>query len=137
MTKTKMHLAFDLSWTHLEGRWRMPGSWTGRVYPDLGMFKEIASIAERGRIDMLFFGDGTGIPSTWRGSQDEAVRWGIGWPRQDISPYIAGLCHHTKHVGVRITPSSPLLPPLHTPRPFTPPAPPPAPPPPLHLPPPP
>ena len=31
------------------------------------MFKEIASIAERGRIDMLFFGDGTGIrpPCGW------------------------------------------------------------------------
>ena len=95
MSKIKMHLAFDLSWTHLEGRWRMPGSWTGRAYPDLGMFKEIASIAERGCIDMLFFGDGTGIPSTWRGSLDEAVRWGIGWPRQDMSPLIAALSRST------------------------------------------
>ena len=64
----------------MQGRWRLPGSWTGRTYPDLGIFKEVASIAERGRIDMLFFGDGTGIPSTWRGSIEEAVRWGIGWP---------------------------------------------------------
>ncbi|HEX9465407.1 MAG TPA: NtaA/DmoA family FMN-dependent monooxygenase [Alphaproteobacteria bacterium] len=116
MTKTKMHLAFDLSWTHLEGRWRMPGSWTGRVYPDLGMFKEIASIAERGRIDMLFFGDGTGIPSTWRGSQDEAVRWGIGWPRQDMSPYIAVLGQHTKHVGFGITYSSTFMHPFYVAR---------------------
>lgn len=114
--KAKMHLAFDLSWTHLEGRWRMPGSWTGRVYPDLGMFKEIASIAERGRIDMLFFGDGTGIPSTWRGSQDEAVRWGIGWPRQDMSPYIAVLAQHTKHVGFGITYSSTFMHPFYVAR---------------------
>jgi hypothetical protein len=59
-----MHLAFDLSFTHMEGRWRMPGSWIGRTFPDLRMFEEIALIAERGCIDMLFFGDGTGIPST-------------------------------------------------------------------------
>jgi FMN-dependent oxidoreductase (nitrilotriacetate monooxygenase family) len=116
MKKIKMHLAFDLSWTHLEGRWRMPGSWTGRVYPDIGMFKEIASIAERGRIDMLFFGDGTGIPSTWRGSQDEAVRWGIGWPRQDMSPYIAILGQHTKHVGFGITYSSTFMHPFYVAR---------------------
>src|SRR5258708_1215365 len=116
MSKTKMHLAFDLSWTHLEGRWRMPGSWTGRVYPDLGMFKEIASIAERGCIDMLFFGDGTGIPSTWRGSQDELVRWGIGWPRQDMSPYIDVLGQHTKHVGFGITYSSTFMHPFYVAR---------------------
>jgi long-chain alkane monooxygenase len=95
--KTKMKLAFDLSWTHLQGRWRLPGSWTGRTYPDMTVFKEVASIAERGRIDMLFFGDGTGIPSTWRGSIEEAVRWGIGWPRQDMSPYISVLAQDYEH----------------------------------------
>ena len=65
----KIHLAFDISYTHLDGRWRMPGSWTGRTYPDLDVYEEIARIAERGCIDMLFFGDGTGIPDTWQGSQ--------------------------------------------------------------------
>ncbi len=72
-----MHLAFDLSWTHLEGRWRNLGSWTGRTYPNLGILTEVAMIAERGGIDMLFFGDGTGIPSTWRGSRDAAIKWGM------------------------------------------------------------
>ena len=75
----KIHLAFDISYTHLDGRWRMPGSWTGRTYPNLDVYEEIARISERGCIDMLFFGDGTGIPDTWQGSRDEAVRWGIGW----------------------------------------------------------
>jgi alkanesulfonate monooxygenase SsuD/methylene tetrahydromethanopterin reductase-like flavin-dependent oxidoreductase (luciferase family) len=111
--KTKMHLAFDLSWTHLEGRWRNPGSWTGRTYPDLGLLTEVAMIAERGRIDMLFFGDGTGIPSTWRGSIEEAVRWGIGWPRQDMSPYIAALAQVTKHVGFGLTYSSTFMHPFY------------------------
>ncbi len=72
-----MRLAFDLSWTHLDGRWRLPGSWVGRSFPDLRMFQEIALLAERGRIDMIFFGDGTGIPSSWRNSQDVAVQWGM------------------------------------------------------------
>ncbi|HWM46230.1 MAG TPA: NtaA/DmoA family FMN-dependent monooxygenase [Xanthobacteraceae bacterium] len=112
----KMHLAFDLSWTHLEGRWRLPGSWTGRVYPDLGIYKEIASIAERGCIDMLFFGDGTGIPATWRGSPEEAVKWGIGWPRQDMSPYISALSQVTKHVGFGITYSSTFMHPFYVSR---------------------
>lgn len=114
--KPQMHLAFDLSWTHLQGRWRMPGSWTGRTYPDLGVFQEIASIAERGRIDMLFFGDGTGIPSTWRGSPEEAVRWGIGWPRQDMGPYIAALAQTTKHIGFGITYSSTFMHPFYVAR---------------------
>ena len=114
--KTKMHLAFDLSWTHLEGRWRLPGSWTGRIYPDLSIYKEIASIAERGRIDMLFFGDGTGIPSTWRGSPDDAVKWGIGWPRQDMSPYITALSQVTKNLGFGITYSSTFMHPYYVSR---------------------
>lgn len=114
--KKRMHLAFDLSWTHLEGRWRLPGSWTGRTYPDLGIYKEIASIAERGRIDMLFFGDGTGIPATWRGSPEEAVKWGIGWPRQDMSPYISALSQVTKHIGFGITYSSTFMHPFYVSR---------------------
>jgi hypothetical protein len=53
MTK-QMHLAFDLSYTHMDGRWRMPGAWPGRIYPDVGAFEEIARLAERGLFDMLF-----------------------------------------------------------------------------------
>ena len=32
MTK-RMHLAFDLSYIHMDGRWRMPGAWPGCTYP--------------------------------------------------------------------------------------------------------
>jgi FMN-dependent oxidoreductase (nitrilotriacetate monooxygenase family) len=101
--KPKMHLAFDLSYTHTEGRWCLPGSWTNRTFPDLDVFEEIAHIAERGCLDMLFFGDGVGIPNAWRGSHDEAIRWGIGWPRQDMSPWIAALSRTTKHIGFGLT----------------------------------
>ena len=68
-----MHLAFDLSYIHMDGRWRMPD----HTYPDVGAFEEVARLAERGLFDMLFSGDGTGVPSTWEGSRDAAVRWGV------------------------------------------------------------
>ena len=61
-----IHTALDLSFTHTEGRWARPGSWVGRDFPDVRMFQEIAVTAERAGIDMLFFGDGSGIPDTWR-----------------------------------------------------------------------
>ena len=54
----QMHLALDVSWTQVESAWRMPGSWVGRHYPDVGLFEDIARIAERGLFDMIFFGDG-------------------------------------------------------------------------------
>jgi FMN-dependent oxidoreductase (nitrilotriacetate monooxygenase family) len=113
---TTMRLAYDLSWTHLDGRWRLPGSWTGRTFPDLRMYKEIAQIAERGCLDMLFFGDGTGIPSSWQGSRDAAVKWGIGWPRQDMSPVIAALSQTTEHIGFGLTYASTFMHPFYTAR---------------------
>ena len=114
--KPKMHLAFDLSYTHLDGRWRVPGSWTGRVYPDVGIYEEVARIAERGCIDMIFFGDGTGIPNTWRGSEEQAVRWGIQWPRHDVSPWIPLMARATSHVGFCLTYASTFMHPFYTAR---------------------
>src|ERR1700730_5925147 len=29
----RMHLAFDLSYIHMDGRWRTPGAWPGCTYP--------------------------------------------------------------------------------------------------------
>jgi FMN-dependent oxidoreductase (nitrilotriacetate monooxygenase family) len=115
MTK-HMHLAFDLSYIHLDGRWRMPGAWTGRTYPSLDIFEEIARIAERGCIDLIFFGDGTGIPSTWKGSRDEAVRWGISWPRHDMSPVITAMSRVTKKIGFCLTYSSTFMHPFYVAR---------------------
>ena len=31
--KRKMHLAFNLSYTHMNGRWNLPGSWDERTFP--------------------------------------------------------------------------------------------------------
>ncbi len=114
--KPRMHLTFDLSYIHLDGRWRNPGSWIGRTYPDIGIYEEIARIAERGCIDMIFFGDGTGIPDTWRSSLDEAVRWGIQWPRLDMSPWITCMSRVTRHIGFCLTYSSTFMHPFYVAR---------------------
>ena len=44
----QIHLALDVSWTQVESAWRLPGSWVGRHYPDVGLFEDIVRIAERG-----------------------------------------------------------------------------------------
>ena len=111
-----MHLAFDLSFTHTEGRWARAGSWAGRTFPDVRMFQELAITAERGGIDMLFFGDGTGLPDTWRGSTDAAVEWGVQWPRHDMSPFIAAMSAVTEHIGFGLTYSSTFMHPFYVAR---------------------
>jgi FMN-dependent oxidoreductase (nitrilotriacetate monooxygenase family) len=109
----RMHLAFDLSYIHMEGRWRMPGAWAGGRYPDVAMFEEIARIAERGLLDMLFSGDGTGVPSTWAKSRDAAVRWGVSWPRQDLAPLAVAMSRVTKHLGFGVTYSTTFMHPYY------------------------
>jgi FMN-dependent oxidoreductase (nitrilotriacetate monooxygenase family) len=108
-----MHLAFDLSYIHMEGRWRMPGAWTGGRYPDVAMFEEIARIAERGLLDMLFSGDGTGVPSTWSRSRDAAIRWGVSWPRQDLAPLSVAMSRVTRHLGFGVTYSTTFMHPYY------------------------
>jgi len=111
-----MHLAYDLSFTHTEGRWAQPGSWVGTDFPDVGMFLELARSAERAGVDMLFFGDGSGVPSTWRGSIEPAVEWGIQWPRQDMSPIIAAMSTVTESIGFGLTYSSTFMHPFYVAR---------------------
>ncbi|MGE0150670.1 MAG: NtaA/DmoA family FMN-dependent monooxygenase [Parvibaculaceae bacterium] len=112
----QIHLGIDLTMMHLNGRWRTPGSWVHRTYPDLGMLEDVARLAERGCIDMVFFGDGSGIPSTWGGTHEEGARWGLMWPRQDYTPYIGALSRVTKHVGFGLTYASTFMPPFYVAR---------------------
>lgn len=91
----------------------MPGAWRGRNYPDVGEFEEIARIAERGLLDMLFSGDGTGVPSTWQGSRDAAVRWGVSWPRQDLAPLSVAMSRVTEHLGFGVTYSTTFMHPYY------------------------
>jgi FMN-dependent oxidoreductase (nitrilotriacetate monooxygenase family) len=111
-----MHLAFDISYIHMDGRWRLPGSWIGHTFPDVEMYEDLARIAERGCLDMIFTGDGTGIPSTWRDSHEAAVYWGITWPRQDMSPLLTAMSRVTRHVGYGLTYASTFMHPYYVAR---------------------
>jgi alkanesulfonate monooxygenase SsuD/methylene tetrahydromethanopterin reductase-like flavin-dependent oxidoreductase (luciferase family) len=91
----------------------MPGSWVGRHYPDVGLFEHIARIAERGLFDMIFFGDGSGIPNTWEGGIDAAVRRGVAWPRLDMSPWITAMSRVTSHVSFGLTYASTFMHPFY------------------------
>jgi FMN-dependent oxidoreductase (nitrilotriacetate monooxygenase family) len=80
------------------------------------MFEEVARTAERGGIDMIFFGDSTGIPSTWKGSIDAAVSYGVAWPRLDMSPWVTAMSRVTSHLGFGLTYASTFMHPFYTAR---------------------
>jgi FMN-dependent oxidoreductase (nitrilotriacetate monooxygenase family) len=114
--KKKIHLAFDLSWTNVETQWRLPGSWVDRHHPNIGMFEEVARVAERGGLDMIFFGDSTGIPNTWKDSIEDAVSYGVAWPRFEMSPWITAMSRVTSHLGFGLTYASTFMHPFYTAR---------------------
>ncbi len=114
--KPQIHLALDPSWTQVETQWRSPGSRVGPRYPDVAMFEDMARLAERGLFDMIFFGDGTGIPDTWTGGIADAVTYGVAWPRMDMSPWITAMSRVTSHIGFGLTYASTFMHPFYTAR---------------------
>jgi FMN-dependent oxidoreductase (nitrilotriacetate monooxygenase family) len=114
--KPHMHLAIDVSWTQVETTWREPGARVGRHYPDVGLFEDIARVAERGLIDLIFFGDSTGIPNTWKGSIEDAVTYGVAWPRLDMSPWITAMSRVTNHIGFGLTYATTFMHPFYVAR---------------------
>lgn len=103
-TSELIHLAIDLSSIHNSGAWNIPGGWKGYPrYPNPRMLQDVAAIAERGRLDMCFFGDGTSIPDTYQGSRDAGAKWGVWWPRQDMAAFIPLLAAATEQIGFGYT----------------------------------
>ena len=83
-----IHLAADISFLHTDYLWRMPGSWIG--YPYYGsseFYEDLARVAERGVVDMLFFGDTGGTSEDYGGSHEAVVQFGVGnVPANDDRP---------------------------------------------------
>lgn len=113
MAKKTIHFSFDLSYIHTDGRWRTPHSWPGATFPDVATYENLARIAERGLFDMLFCGDSTGVPDSWEGSMDAAVRWGVSWPRQDFNPIAVAMSRVTKRLGFGLTYASTFMHPYY------------------------
>ena len=109
-----IHLAADLSFLHTDYLWRMPGSWIG--YPYYGtseFYEDIASIAARGVMDMLFFGDTGGTSEDYGGNHHAVVRYGAKWPRHDMTPMIPLMARAAGGVGFALTLSTTYHHPFH------------------------
>ena len=109
-----IHLAADLSFLHTDYLWRMPGSWIG--YPYYGtseFYEDIARIAERGVMDMLFFGDTGGTSEDYGGNHEAVVRYGAKWPRHDMTPMIPLMAKAASGVGFALTLSTTYHHPFH------------------------
>ena len=114
-----IHLAADISFIHTDYLWRMPGSWAGYPYYSTSDFYEdIARIAERGRMDLLFFGDNASTSEDYGGNFDAVVRLGAKWPRHDMTPMIPLLARVTSGVGFGLTMSTTYHHPFHAARMF-------------------
>jgi long-chain alkane monooxygenase len=101
-----IHLAVDLSFFHTDYLWRMPGSWTGYPYYRPEFYEDIARIASRGVMDLLFFGDSAGISEDFGGNHHAAVRYGVKWPWHDMMPMIPCMARAAPGVGFGITMST-------------------------------
>ena len=114
-----IHLAADISFLHTDYLWRMPGSWIG--YPYYGtseFYEDIAWIAERGVMDMLFFGDTGGTSEDYGGNHEAVVRYGAKWPRHDMTPMIPLMAKSAPGVGFALTLSTTYHHPFHCARVF-------------------
>lgn len=114
-----IHLAADLSHYHTDYLWSLPGSWVGYpYYSSPEFYEEVARIAARGIMDMLFFGDSGGTPEEYGGNHHAAVRYGTKWPRHDMMPMIPCMARAAAGVGFGITMSTTYHHPFHVARTF-------------------
>ncbi len=114
-----IHLAADISFLHTDYLWRLPGSWVG--YPYYGtseFYEDLARIAERGVMDMLFFGDTGGTPEDYGGNHHAVVKFGAKWPRHDMTPMIPLMAKATRGIGFAMTLSTTYHHPFHCARVF-------------------
>jgi FMN-dependent oxidoreductase (nitrilotriacetate monooxygenase family) len=111
---SSIHLAADLSFLHTDYLWRMPGSWVGYPYYSSSEFYEdVARIAARGVMDMLFFGDTGGTPEDFGGNHDAVVKYGAKWPRHDMTPMIPLMAKAAPGIGFAMTMSTTYHHPFH------------------------
>ena len=117
MTESRsIHLAADLSFYHTDFVWRSPGGWQGHDYYGPSFYEDIARLAERGVFDLLFFGEAAETPENFGGNHDAAVKWGMRWPKHDMTPMIPLMARVAKGVGFGMTMSTTYHNPFHVAR---------------------
>jgi alkanesulfonate monooxygenase SsuD/methylene tetrahydromethanopterin reductase-like flavin-dependent oxidoreductase (luciferase family) len=112
-----IHLAADISFAHTDFLWRTPGSWEGYgYYGNPAMYEDIARIASRGVMDLLFFGDAAETPEIHGGDHHAAVRLGVRWPKHDMFPMAPIMARAAPGVGIGLTMSTTYHHPFHVAR---------------------
>lgn len=66
-------------------------------------WRGIATKAEEGCFDGLFFADSGGINDRYKNRPDEAIKYGINWPKHDPMPTIALMGEATMNLGLAVT----------------------------------
>jgi FMN-dependent oxidoreductase (nitrilotriacetate monooxygenase family) len=82
-------------WAHPEDR--------GHRYGSLGYWTDLAKTLERGKFDALFLADMLGVPDTYQGNRDAAIRQAIQIPLNDPGYLIPAMAAVTKHLGFAVT----------------------------------
>jgi FMN-dependent oxidoreductase (nitrilotriacetate monooxygenase family) len=113
---TGIHLAVDLSFYHTDFVWRQPGGWQGHRYYGPEFYKDIARLAARGVFDLAFFGEAAETPENYGGTHDAAVRWGMRWPKHDMTPMIPLMADSAPGLGFGMTMSTTYHNPFHVAR---------------------
>jgi FMN-dependent oxidoreductase (nitrilotriacetate monooxygenase family) len=114
-----IHLAVDLSFYHTDFVWQRAG-WRGYPrYMDPAFYEDIARLAQRGVLDLLFFGEAAETPENYGGDHRAAVEWGVRWPKHDMLPMIPLMSRVAPNVGFGVTMSTTYHHPFHVARLFS------------------
>lgn len=100
---TRKRLVFNLfamdTPSHIfHGTWRHPAS-RSLDYNNLDLWVEIAQLAERGKMDAIFFADVFGMYEGFGGTTDGIIKNAVQFPISDPSMLISAMSHATKDLG--------------------------------------
>ncbi|WP_159981582.1 MULTISPECIES: NtaA/DmoA family FMN-dependent monooxygenase [unclassified Novosphingobium] len=86
--------------------WAQPGDNRLDALHDLKAWQDLARTLERGRFDAIFFADTPGVFDRYRGTHEDAVKYGVCWPCLDPVVLLSALAAATTHLGLAATMST-------------------------------
>jgi long-chain alkane monooxygenase len=92
------------------GIWPHPQS-TGADYNKLKFWIDLAKQTESGLIDCVFLADALGVPDTYGGAPDAAIRSGAHFPANDPMLLISAMASVTRHITFGVTGNTTYEPP--------------------------
>lgn len=69
----------------------------------IAYWQHVARTLERGCFDGIFFADSGAIYDRYKGRADEAIKYGVGWPKHDPMPTLPLMASVTSHLGFAFT----------------------------------